>query len=326
MMPSSEVIHPPIPTVEVTHDVKRVTIEGLVMLKLVNHCQNSLPQMATGQLLGLDVAESLEVTNCFPFIHREAEFRDGQEEEAEREARDYQYEMLKSLREVNVDCNAVGWYCSIWQEGYLSTNVIETQYDYQKELGANAVCLVFDPLKTTQGKLCIKALRLKKKFMDMYKAGDFTQEAIKENKLTYEDIFEELPLQIKNNSLTDVFISELAGSKYFNDHSCLEDSPELETTGYISYGLEGVVEGCDDLQQTTQKYLYDHRKWKQSQSYHEAGQKPVTKPSRLESILLSKQMMNHCTYLEELGTANFQNLYFADALQKVATDGSRDSS
>lgn len=27
---------------------------------------------------------------------------------------------------------AVGWYCSIWQEGYLSTNVIETQYDYQK--------------------------------------------------------------------------------------------------------------------------------------------------------------------------------------------------
>ena len=27
------------------------------------------------------------------------------------------------------------------------------------------------------------------------------------------------------------------------------------------------MEGCDDLQQTTQKYLYDHRKWKQSQTY-----------------------------------------------------------
>ena len=43
--------------------------------------------------------------------------KDGQEEEAEREARDYQYEMLKSLREVNVDCNAgtAGLLCPIFQ-------------------------------------------------------------------------------------------------------------------------------------------------------------------------------------------------------------------
>lgn len=32
--------------------------------------------------------------------------QDQQDEEVEREARDYQYEMLKALRDVNVDCNA----------------------------------------------------------------------------------------------------------------------------------------------------------------------------------------------------------------------------
>ncbi len=46
-----------------------------------------------------------------------------------------------------------------------------------QELGPNAICLVFDPLKTTHGKLWLKALRLQDKFMQMYKAGDFTQEA-----------------------------------------------------------------------------------------------------------------------------------------------------
>lgn len=34
--------------------------------------------------------------------------------------------------------------------------------------------------------------------------------SIKENRLTHEDIFQELPLTIHNNSLVDVFIRELA--------------------------------------------------------------------------------------------------------------------
>ena len=302
-------------------------IEGLVVLKMVDHCQSSLPQMATGQLLGLDVGSTLEVTASFPFIHRENDkpgYPDVGDEELDREARDYQYEMLKSLREVNVDCNAVGWYCSIWQEGYLSSTVIETQYDYQKELGTNAICLMFDPLKTTHGKLWLKALRLKSKFMDMYKAGDFTQEAIKEKRLTCEDIFEELPLVIHNNILIDNFIAELALSKQFSEHSVLEDTHELETTGYIAHAMEGLVDGADELQATWQKYLYDQKRWKQQEMYKDAGSKTqAPKPSRLDSILISKQMINHCSYLEDFGMRNFENLYFADTIQRVS-DGPRD--
>lgn len=318
-----ELTYPSKPSV---HDIKECTsvqIEGLVLLKMVSHCQSSLPQMATGQLLGLDVGQQLEVTASFPFIHRENEDQQP-DEENEREARDYQYEMLKALREVNVDCNAVGWYCSIWQEGYLSSSVIETQYDYQKELGRNAICLVFDPLKTTHGKLWLKALRLQDKFMQMYKAGDFTQEAIKENRLTHDDIFQELPVTIHNNCLVDMFIKELSLSKQFMEQAGVEEGHELETTGYISYSLEGLVEGTEDLQQSWQKYLYDHKKWKNTEMYKDA-KGPVPKPSRLESILLSKQMMNHCSYLEEFGLRNFENLYFADTIQKV-NEGPRDIS
>jgi hypothetical protein len=38
-----------------------VQLEGLAMLKIVKHCKESLPDLVTGQLLGLDVESRLEV-------------------------------------------------------------------------------------------------------------------------------------------------------------------------------------------------------------------------------------------------------------------------
>lgn len=47
--------------------VKQVEINGQVILKILQHCNEALPQLVTGQLLGLDVGQTLEVTDCFPF-------------------------------------------------------------------------------------------------------------------------------------------------------------------------------------------------------------------------------------------------------------------
>ena len=44
-----------------------VQLDGSVVLKIVKHCQESQPALVTGQLLGLDIGSTLEVTDCFPF-------------------------------------------------------------------------------------------------------------------------------------------------------------------------------------------------------------------------------------------------------------------
>jgi translation initiation factor 3 subunit H len=44
-----------------------------VVLKIIKHCRENLPELVTGQLLGLDVNSTLEVTNSFPFPQREEE-------------------------------------------------------------------------------------------------------------------------------------------------------------------------------------------------------------------------------------------------------------
>lgn len=52
--------------------MKTVQLDGQVLLKITQHCKDALPQLATGQLLGLDVGQTLEVTDCFPFPVRGA--------------------------------------------------------------------------------------------------------------------------------------------------------------------------------------------------------------------------------------------------------------
>lgn len=47
--------------------LKTVQLDGQVVLKIMQHCNSALPQLVTGQLLGLDVGQTLEVTDCFPF-------------------------------------------------------------------------------------------------------------------------------------------------------------------------------------------------------------------------------------------------------------------
>jgi translation initiation factor 3 subunit H len=55
--------------------LKSVQIDGQVILKVMAHCSQAgaggasgaQQQLATGQLLGLDVGQTLEVTDCFAF-------------------------------------------------------------------------------------------------------------------------------------------------------------------------------------------------------------------------------------------------------------------
>ena len=48
--------------------LRSVQLEGQVLLKIAQHCASaSLNTVLTGQLLGLDVGQTLEVTDCFPF-------------------------------------------------------------------------------------------------------------------------------------------------------------------------------------------------------------------------------------------------------------------
>ncbi len=47
--------------------LRSVQLDGHVVLKIIKHCRESYPTLVTGQLLGLDIGQTLEVTNCYAF-------------------------------------------------------------------------------------------------------------------------------------------------------------------------------------------------------------------------------------------------------------------
>ena len=113
-----------------------------MVLKIIKHCQEALPSFVTGQLLGLDIGRTLEVTNCFPFPNKNedaaapaagTEAEDGDEDGAE-----YQMHMMQCLREVNVDNNTVGWYQSTYFSSFIDDSCIDTQFNYQARDAAEA--------------------------------------------------------------------------------------------------------------------------------------------------------------------------------------------
>ena len=104
-------------------------------MKIVKHCTESFPALVSGQVLGLDVNGVLEVTNCFSYPQ-------DKEEDDSKAGQKYQVQMMKNLREVNVDNNSVGWYQSAYYGSFLSMSMLQSQYHYQLNI-PKSVAIVF---------------------------------------------------------------------------------------------------------------------------------------------------------------------------------------
>ena len=161
-----------------------VDLEQVVM-KIIKHCSQLFPTPATGFLVGMDVKGTLQASNAYPFPTVDVPSTDGHHESAANLAAAapraksntaYQAEMIRNLREANIDANGVGWYTSANMGNFINVNLVENQYHYQKELNERTVALVHDVSRSSQGSLSLRAFRLSSLFMTAYQENKFTSE------------------------------------------------------------------------------------------------------------------------------------------------------
>merc|ERR1712216_757838 len=218
------------------------------------HCTDHSPSLVTGQLLGLDIGATLEVTDCFPFPS--APVGPAADEDVDPDAgADYQLEMMRCLREINVDNNTVGWYQSTYLGSYLNETMIETQFNYQDHI-KNGVCIVYDPLKTQQGSLSLRAIRLTPSFMDMYRAGSFSADQLAKAELTSSDIFQEVPIRLHNTALIRALLYDYDSTMKLSTDF---DRLNLTTNPFLEKNLEFLIECIDDLGVELNKFQYHQR-------------------------------------------------------------------
>lgn len=269
-------------------------------MKIVKHCHDSLPSMASGSLLGLAVEGGImEVTHAFP--SPDSGKRNSDDDEIDE---DYQMEMMRMLREVNVDNNCVGWYQSMHMGIYSTTNVLETQFSYQTDLSPNAVVLLYDPLQTAHGNFCIKAFRLSDDCLELRKSG-------RNDYMEPSKIFEELPVTCTNPSLARALLTD-----YKPKSDITLDRLDMSNQPYLEKHLEFLCGWVDELASEQQKFQYYTRQLSRGHNKTKAGWNTPDAPRRMESLLVSNQIEKYCQQMDKHVAGGVGKLFMAGGLHK----------
>lgn len=313
--------------------VEVVEIEGVALLQIVKHCHENAPTSVAGSLLGMENGATLEVTNSFP---------SPAHGERKKESDEYQIEMMKNLREVGMDNNKVGWYQSVVMGTFSTASVIQYQFQYQQSLGPNAICLVYDSAETAKGSLSLKAFRLKKSFVEAYKAGVFTKESFAKDDIRSTTVLEELPIRIHNADIINCWVHELVQKNDTVANNSFERL-DLATNAYLENSLKNLSLWADELAQEHFKFQgyeralakqrvayqqWQNRQREENKALRESGSdkvlpeedpdffKSVHQPSRLESLLITKQMNTYCEHVNRYAGKSFQKLFLAAKFHK----------
>ena len=317
------------------NEVSQVQLDGNVALKIIKHCQEegSGSEWVTGCLVGVVIDTTLEVSNCFPF---------PKDFENPREEIEYQRNVLKKLRTVNVDYHEVGWYQSTYLGSHVSKEFLEAHVSYQKTI-EESVVIIYDPLQTSRGALSLKAYRLTPQILGMMQNGDpFTPESVQHAGTIHNDILIELPVTLRASRLTSLLLHELpmsatlppnallglsAGEVLEKNVQLLMDNVEaLQLETYRLLGYEKNIS-----KQTQQKQLFLQRRKEENERREKSGEpllpmsdeaveqelnlKPVVAPPRLEALLIGEQVDLRCQQISEIAGAAFGKLYLAEGLQ-----------
>jgi translation initiation factor 3 subunit H len=230
--------------------VGEVHIDGLALLKITKHCDENSSRIVYGSLLGLDVDGILEVTYSYPIPDPKSEHSDPSEDSAnEFDGQDYQIEMMKMLRDVNMDNNCVGWYQSMYAGTYSTDEIVGLQFSHQasEDLSDNSVVLLYDPEQTKRGQLAVRAFRLSDEYMALRKSkeNDFIKPS---------NILIELPVRIKNGGHIAGLIRCLQDS-HADVINCEFDALSLAgSDSLIEKHLECMGNTADDLIEEQRKF------------------------------------------------------------------------
>lgn len=239
--------------------------------------------------------------------------------------------MMKMLEEVDVDNNCVGWYQSVNLGTISTTDMINSQFNYQSSdiLSTNTVVVIYDSVLSKYGKLYLKAFRLSDKYMDIKRRN--VNDYIPTN-----EILQELPLRIKNFGHAAAYLRYLQDthkSELDNDFVPLSLS---SIDSYTEKHLEFLSSFLDDFVQEQQRFIafsrtvsrsrQEHMKWlsrklKENADKRENGEdvfpirfeesnlKPLPEaPPRTDILLEIGQLDRYCNQLNEIVDGSLHKL------------------
>merc|ERR1719322_789605 len=103
--------------------------------------------------------------------------------------------------------------------------------------------------------MSFSAYRLTPLLMDLYRSGEkvFTPEGLAKKGVSYNNLFEEVPVIIKNSNLASTLLCEIEDMSNITD---TDSFLSLATGSYLEKSVQLLMEGVDELCQDAQKSTY----------------------------------------------------------------------
>ncbi|CAE8646323.1 unnamed protein product [Polarella glacialis] len=216
-------------------------------------------------------------------------------------------EMLRRLREVNVDSNTVGWYQTTHLGQFFSDTVIQTQYEYQIQI-PRTILLVYDPLQSAIGKPSFKAFRLTPAFMAKHtEARDANSSAL--NDFNSADMFMEIPISINSPVIVESFLLDWCISDPIGTTTQL-DTLDVENQAFVEKNVQLLISSLQDLAEEQNKLQMHERN--QARGGGKGGGKGKWgggPPRQLDTMILSQQIQNYCKQINDFAGDSFGKLF-----------------
>lgn len=162
--------------------------------------------------------------------------------------------MMKALKEVHIDQSSIGWYSSFYLSSFYTPDTVAHQARYQSSV-PGAVLLVYDNVRTAQGHLALRALRLSDAAMSAYRLaladigrsgkGNNDPERIDKLVASHEafsglppsQLFEDVPLKIRNPHFLQALLVDLVDTAGMTASAIT--SSTTGTTSIVEHGTIG---------------------------------------------------------------------------------------
>lgn len=211
-------------------------------MKIIKHSAEHFPRPVAGPLLGFDVHQDvLKITQT----HRFPAYTDEGSPYKSRANTSFQEELLLQLKE-DSSSQLLGWYQTSISGKFVTDSLLESLAYGQLRQSSNSIVLIHDPAKAQYGVLSLRAYRLSKTFLDIYTANDFSAEALNKGGLSFDGMFEELPVQIHNNHLASLLLAS-EDAEFFNNTQAL-DASSLKGKA-LAGNVEALIDSVDELNQ-----------------------------------------------------------------------------
>lgn len=264
--------------------ISSVEADISAILRIIKHCTENYSQLnATGQLLGMEYGNKLEITTSFQLPTREdllpslmSNYSGGKLDKSEKldleerlteEVDKYQASMIELMHEIRSDCFVLGWYQLVRLDDLQDFGIISTFLSYYSNIESkNAILLSIDPDLLIQGKKnAFKAFTLNSEYASKLEEDEDNFHIFKNS--SFEDILVEVPIYIKYPVLSEAFLLDWITSDVLQstiDYSELSINAKAPLD-INNKALLNLAESIDVLSLEQEKLFKGHRDYNKQQ-------------------------------------------------------------